>query len=254
MKQLQNKVALITGASSGIGSAAAKEFARQGAAVILTARRQKQLEDLVQDITTTGGTAIAISGDIRTESHAEILTRTAEQEFGGLDIAFNNAGILGQLGSAVDMTREDWQETLDVNLTSAFLLAKHQLPALQKRGGGSLIFTSSFVGYTTGMPGMAAYAASKAGLVGLTQVLAVEHGADNIRVNALLPGGTDTAMARSFATTPEAREYTQKLHLLNRLAQPEEIAQSAVFLASDAARFITGQTHIVDGGLSIFRQ
>jgi NAD(P)-dependent dehydrogenase (short-subunit alcohol dehydrogenase family) len=129
---------------------------------------------------------------------------------------------------------------------------KYQLPAMQKNGG-SLIFASSFVGYTVGMPNMAAYAASKAGLIGLTQSLATEFAIDNIRVNALLPGGTDTPMGRSVANTPDAVHFVEGLHALKRLAQPEEIAKSALYLASDLSTFTTGTALLCDGGISINR-
>ena len=150
-----------------------------------------------------------------------------------------------------DMMPAAWHETMDINLTSAFLGAKYQIPAMLERGGGSLIFTSSFVGYTAGMPGMAAYAAAKAGLIGLTQVLAAEYGPKGLRVNALLPGGTDTPGATT--TTPEARAFVEGIHALKRMAQPEEIARSALYLASDASSFTTGTALFADGGVSINR-
>lgn len=251
--QLENKVAILTGASSGIGYSAAKLFAREGAKLVVTARRQAALDRLVDEIESNGGEAVALVGDIREEATAEALVELARSRFGGLDIAFNNAGQLGAMGETPEISSEGWRETLETNLTSAFLGAKHQLPALLERGAGSMIFTSSFVGVTVGMPGMAAYAASKAGLVGLTQVLATEYGPRNIRVNALLPGGTDTEMAQAHSGTPEAREFVRGLHALKRIAQPEEIARAALFLASDAASFVTGQAILADGGISITR-
>ena len=151
------------------------------------------------------------------------------------------------------MALTQWHETLDTNLTSAFVGAKYQIPAMLARGGGSLIFTSTFVGHTLGLPGMAAYAASKAGLIGLTQVLAAEFGAQGVRVNALLPGGTDTPMGRAFTDTPESLAFVQHMHALKRLAQPEEIARSALYLASDASSFTTGIALLADGGVSICR-
>ena len=177
----------------------------------------------------------------------------AVSHFGGLDIAFNNAAILGAMGPVPEMSQTDWNQVIATNLTSAFLGAKYQLPAMAARKGGSLIFTSTFVGYTAGMPGMAAYAASKAGLIGLTQVLASEHGPQNIRVNALLPGGTDTPAGREFANTPESLAFVHNLHALKRMATPDEIAQSALYLASDASSFTTGSAMLVDGGVSINR-
>jgi len=251
MFELTNKVAIVTGASSGIGRATAKLFAENGASVVVAARRHGELDALVAEIVEDGGKARALAGDVRDETHARKLVELAVDAFGGLDIAFNNVGSVGKMGPISDLPAEDWHATLDTNLTAAFLGAKYQIPALIARGGGSLIFTSTFVGYTAGMPGMAAYAASKAGLIGLTQVLAAEHGPQGVRVNALLPGGTDTPSA-TFKT-PESREFVEGLHALKRVAQPEEIARSALYLASDASSFTTGAALLADGGLSINR-
>ena len=251
MNALANKVAIITGASSGIGRATAMLFANQGAKVIVGARRQAELDLLVSEIVASGGQAAAIVGDVRDEAYAKTLVDAAVDQFGGLDVAFNNAGTLGEIGATPDITLVSWNDTITTNLTSAFLGAKYQLPAMLQRGGGSLIFTSTFVGYTAGMPGVASYAASKAGLIGLTQALAVEFGAQGIRVNALLPGGTDTPMGRIMANTPESIAFISSLHALKRIATPEEIAKSALYLASDASSFTTGTAMLVDGGVSI---
>jgi NAD(P)-dependent dehydrogenase (short-subunit alcohol dehydrogenase family) len=253
MNQLSGKVAIVTGASSGIGRAAAKLFAQHGARVVVTGRRQAELDALVDEIGHGGGAALAVAGDIRDERLARALVEAAVGRFGGLDIAFNNAGVLGAAVPLAELSAADWSEVLDTNLTSAFLGAKHQIPAMLARGGGSLIFTSTFVGHSTGFPGMAAYAASKAGLVGLTRVIAVEYGARGIRANALLPGGTDTPLGRTVSNTPEALAFVEGLHALKRLARPEEIAQSALYLASDASSFTTGSCLMADGGVSINR-
>lgn len=253
MNALSGKVAIVTGASSGIGYETAKLFAREGAKVVVSARRQAELNALVAEIAGGGGEAIAVAGDIAHEDTARALVEVAVGSFGGLDIAFNNAGMTGQATPLTELSVADWNTILATNLSSAFLNAKYQIPAMLKRGGGSLIFTSTFVGHTVGFPGMAAYAASKSGLIGLMQVIAVEYGMRGIRANALLPGGTDTPMGRAFANTPEARAFVEGLYVLKRLAQPQEIARSALYLASDAASFTTGSSLIVDGGVSINR-
>lgn len=250
---LMNKVAIITGASSGIGRATAKLFAAKGAQIIVAARRQTELDALVQEISQTGGKATALAGDVKDETFAKQLVDLAISHFGGLDIAFNNAGIMGEPTATPDLATQDWEAIIRTNLTSAFLGAKYQLPAMMGRQGASLIFTSSFVGYTIGLPGAAAYAASKAGLLGLTQALAAEYGNHGIRVNALLPGGTDTDMGRAFANSPEALSQVQKLHALKRIATPEEIARSVLYLASELSSFMTGTALLVDGGVSICR-
>jgi NAD(P)-dependent dehydrogenase (short-subunit alcohol dehydrogenase family) len=255
MNVLAGKVAIVTGASSGIGRATALLFAREDAKVVVTARRQALLDELVAEIMEAGGEAVAIAGDVRDEALAQELVDAATHRFGGLDVAFNNAGSLGEMGSTPEVSLAGWRDTLDTNLTSAFLGAKYQVPAMIRRGGGSLIFTSSFVGYTVGMPGMAAYAAAKAGLIGLTQVLAAEFGAQRIRVNAILPGGTDTpaSITNRPDATPALLAFVENLHALKRMAKPEEIARSVLHLASEASSFITGTAFLVDGGVSISR-
>ena len=255
MNVLADKVAIVTGASSGIGRATALLFAREGAKLVVTARRRSQLDELVDEIKRAGGEAVAVAGDVRDEVLAKELVDTAVHRFGGLDVAFNNAGSLGEMAPTPQLSLAGWRDTLETNLTSAFLGAKYQVPAMIRRGGGSLIFTSSFVGYTVGMPGMAAYASAKAGLIGLTQVLAAEFGAQRIRVNAILPGGTDTpaSITNGPDATPAVLAFVENLHALKRMAKPEEIARSVLHLASDASSFITGTALLVDGGVSISR-
>ncbi|MFZ6863537.1 SDR family oxidoreductase [Undibacterium sp. Ji67W] len=253
MNYLANKVAIVTGASSGIGRATALLFAQMGASVVVGARRGGELNLLVEEIEMAGGRAVAVAGNAKDESFAAEMVQSANTIFGGLDIAFNNAGTLGEMGSTPDISVAGWKDTFDVNLTSAFYGAKHQIPAMVKRGAGSVIFTSTFVGYTVGFPGVAAYAASKAGLIGLTQSLAAEFGPKGVRVNAILPGGTDTPMGKQMTNSPEALTHVKNLHALKRLAKPEEIAQSVLYLASDMSSFMTGAAMLVDGGISINR-
>lgn len=250
---LEGKVALITGASSGIGHSTAKLFAKNGAKIIVGARRSAELEHLVDEITENGGQARYIAGDVKEEHYAKELVWLAQTEYGGLDIAFNNAGTLGAMGPVGDISLEGWNATIGTNLTSAFLGAKYQIPALLKNGKGSLIFTSTFVGHTVGFPGMSAYSAAKAGIIGLMRTLAAEYGPAGIRVNALLPGGTDTPMGQEVASDPETLKYIESIHALKRVATPDEIAQSALYLASDASSFMTGNTLLVDGGVSIYK-
>lgn len=255
MNALAGKIAIVTGASSGIGRAAALLFARDGARLVVTARRQPELDGLLAEIERAGGEAVPVAGDVKDESLAKKLVDTAVDRFGGLDVAFNNAGSNGAIGPVPEVSLAGWRDTLDTNLTSAFLGAKYQVPAMVDRGGGSIIFTSSFVGHTVGFPGMGAYAASKAGLVGLMQVLAVEFGARGVRANAILPGGTDTPMfaANQPGAAPGTRSFIEGLHALKRIASPEEIARSVLHLASDASSFMTGAVLLVDGGVSINR-
>ncbi len=251
--RLENKVAIITGASSGIGWSTAKLFAQEGAKLVITARRENLLEKLAAEILDAGGHVTYLAGDIQSEEHNKELVAKALSDFGRLDIGFHNAGIIGAQKSVLDISLSEWHDTVNTNLTSGFLCAKHQIPALLESGEGSLIFTSSFVGHASGIPNHSDYAASKAGIIGMVKALAVEFGPDALRVNALLPGGTDTPM--NFANAPDAGpevlDFVNSIHALKRIAKPEEIAKAAVFLASRDSSFVTGSAMLVDGGVSI---
>ena len=251
MRELENMTAIVTGATSGIGREAALAFAKAGARLVLGARRNNQLAEVVKEVEDLGAEAIAVSGDLREEAFAQALAETAQSRFGGLDVAFNNAGMLSAMGPVESLDPADWSEILSVNLTGAFYCAKYQVPLLRQSKSASLIFTSTFVGETVGMPGMSAYAASKAGVNGMMRCLAAELGPEGIRVNALMPGGTDTPMGDSFIDSPETKAFVESIHSLKRMAQPEEIAKAALFLASPASSFVTGTTLFADGGVSI---
>lgn len=253
MDRLRNKVAIVTGASAGIGRATALLFAAEGAKVVVGARRQKELDSLVDEIRTAGGQAAAVAGDVRSEDFQKALVAAAVDNFGRLDIAFNNAGVLGEGGPSTGVSEAGFAEAVAINLTASFLAAKHQIGQMERNGGGSVIFTSTFVGYSFAFPGGAAYAASKSGLIGLTQALAAEFGPKNVRVNAVLPGAVDTDMYRGLNDTAEKQAYITGLHALKRVATPDEIARSVLYLASDDASFVTGTASLVDGGVSITR-
>ncbi|SPK70116.1 Short chain dehydrogenase (plasmid) [Cupriavidus taiwanensis] len=253
MGRLSDKVALITGASSGIGRATALLFAAEDSRVVVGARRQAELDSLVAQIREAGGDAVALPGDVRSEDYASALVALAVERYGRLDIAFNNAGTLGEGGPSTEVSAEGWNDTIAINLTGSFLGAKHQIAQMLKHGGGSVIFTSTFVGYTVAFPGVAAYAASKSGLIGLTQALASEFGPQGIRVNAILPGAVDTDMYRTMNDTAESQSFITNLHALKRVATPEELARSVLYLASDDSSFVTGTASLADGGVSITR-
>ena len=245
--ELENKTIIVTGASSGIGAAAALLFATEGANVVLGARRVAELDRLASDIERAGGKASVLAGDAKDEGFAEALVDLAIKQFGGLDGAFNNVGIVGDTQPVADMSLGNWNDVIAVNLTSAFLAAKAQIPAMKQRGG-SIVFTSSFVGFSNGgMPGMGAYAASKAGLIGLVQSLASDHAVDGLRINSVLPGGTITPIS----SDPAVLEFIANLHPMKRMADAKEIAQAALFLLSDRSSFMTGSPMIVDGGMSV---
>ena len=242
--QLQDQVALITGASQGIGRATALSFAAQGAAVVLNARGEAGLAQVADEIRQAGGRVAWLAGDVQDENTHQALVALAQREFGGLDIAVNNAGSTGQIKPLAELTLAEWSHTIGSNLSSAFLGARHQIPAMLARGQGALVFTSSFVGSSVGLPGMAAYGAAKSALVGLVKGITADYGAQGIRANAIMSGGVDTAMAGDAAQ----RDWAASLHAMKRIARPEEIAAAALFLASPAASFVTGAALYVDGG------
>lgn len=249
--RLNNKIALITGASAGIGRASALRFAAEGAKLVLNARRPEPLQELAEQIRAAGGEVVVHAADVADPGTAQALVDLAQQSFGGLDIALNNAGMLGPGVPAAEFPVDAWREVMATNLDAAFHAARAQLPAMLARGGGSMVFVGTFVGHTVGFPGMAADASSKAGLIGLSQVIAAEYGARGVRSNVLLPGGTE--MGRQAAPTGDARDFVRSLHALKRMAEPEEIANAALFLASDESSFVTGSAMRVEGGVSITR-
>lgn len=243
---LAGKVALVTGASSGIGRAVALRLAAEGAALVLTARRRDLLERVAAEIRGAGGHVCVSAGDVaQPETHRQAV-QDAQREFGGLDIAVNNAGTAGPIKPLAEVGLDEWERTLSVNLTAAFLGARHQIPAMLERGGGALVFVSSFVGTSVGLPGMAAYGTSKAALMGLVKGITADYGAQGIRANALLPGGVDTDMAGN----QEQKDWAANLHAMKRIARADEIASAALFLASPMASFVTGSALYADGGNS----
>ncbi|MDR0252548.1 MAG: SDR family oxidoreductase [Brucellaceae bacterium] len=246
MGLLKDKVAIITGASSGIGRAAALMFSAEGASLVLNARGDAALQEVAQTIRAQGGQVETVTGDVSLPETHEALVETAVRTYGGLDIAFNNAAMIGVMKPLAEIELAEWNETLSSALTSAFLGARSQIPALLRRGGGSVIFTSSFVGIASGLPTMGAYAAAKAGLTGLVKGITADYAAQGIRANALIAGGTDTAMAGD----EQQKQWAAGLHAMKRIAQPEEIAAAALFLASPMASFVAGSALFADGGNS----
>ena len=244
--RLQGKVALVTGAAGGIGAATALRFAREGALVAVNDARADGLEAVADDIRKAGAKALVVAGDVTKKADCERLVKAATDAFGRLDILINNAGI-NRDAMAAKMTEEQWDAVLDVNLKGTFLCAQAALPGMRERAWGRVVNTSS-IG-SLGNIGQANYAASKAGVIGLTKTLALEYAKYGVTVNAVAPGPVMTSM---LAGVPDAiRDKIVAQVPVGRIAGPEEIANVHVFLCSDEASFITGQVIFADGGMSV---
>jgi NAD(P)-dependent dehydrogenase (short-subunit alcohol dehydrogenase family) len=245
---LTGKVALITGASRGIGAAAAHAFARAGAAVALAARDAGALGEVAGAVTAAGGTAIAIPADVTNEDAVAKLVRVATERLGGLHMAFNNAGGFDYARAPLAETpTATFDAVLAANLRGAFLCVKHEIPAMLACGGGAIVNTASVAGLSGGAPGISPYVAAKHGLVGLTRTVALDYADEGIRVNALAVGPTRTG--RLAAWTDQEKQAAIRAIPMGRFGRPEEVAAAAVWLCSDEAAFITGVTLPVDGGL-----
>ncbi len=247
MSRLENKIALITGAGSGIGRACALALARDGARVALVGRRKNLLEEVANQF---GDSALVLAGDIRRKPDIDRVVAQTVSHFGGLNVLVNSAGVL-HIGTAEQITEEQWDETFDVNVRGLWLLSRAVLPHLRKAGGGSIINIASVLGIN-GARNRASYAPSKGAVVLLTKCMAVDHGQENIRVNAICPSFIETdltAAVLSQAPDPAAvRRERAAAHPLGRLGQPEDIAGLAVYLASDESAWVTGAAFPVDGG------
>lgn len=245
--KLQGKVALVTGAASGIGAATARLFACEGASIVVADRMSTKA--IAEAIHAAGGRAIGVEGDV---SHADTARKVIDRAlatFGRLDILVNNAGVGGP-GSIEATTEEDWDRVLAVNVKSGFLCSKYALPHLRDAGGGVILFTASIAGLE-GVLNLASYAASKAAIINLARSMALDHAHEGIRVNVVCPGATDTPMLRGGLEKSgiPIEVFAARLPT-RRLVIPEEIAEAFLFLASSAARSITGQTLVIDGGFT----
>jgi NAD(P)-dependent dehydrogenase (short-subunit alcohol dehydrogenase family) len=248
--RVAGKVALITGGASGIGRATALLFAREGAAIALTDVNADAGQRVADEIAQSGGRALSEPVDVTRAADCQRLVEHAIRKFGRIDILFNNAGIIRR-ATVLDLSEEDWDRVMAVNVKSIYLLSREVIPHMQKAGGGTIINTASGWGLTGGAKA-AVYCASKGAVVLLTKAMAIDHGPQNIRVNCICPGDTDTGMLRE-----EARQLGEEnssflaesaKRPLGRVGTPEEIAQAALYLASDASSFVTGTALVVDGG------
>jgi len=251
---MKEKVVLITGASSGIGRATAESFASKGAKIVVAARRIKELESLVASIEAKGGKASAIRTDVSDANSVEQMVNHTIEVFGRLDYAINNAGIEGKLKGITDLTEDDWDQVLDINLKGTFLCMKYEAKAMLNQDNGGAIVNIGSVNSFLGFPTGSAYVTSKHGLVGLTSSISAELAPKGIRVNLICPGITDTPMHHRLRGIVGDDLYDKGLlptvHV-QRIGRPEEIAQAIVFLCSDESSYISGSTLVVDGGLTL---
>jgi NAD(P)-dependent dehydrogenase (short-subunit alcohol dehydrogenase family) len=251
-RTMAGKVALITGGSSGIGRSAGVLFAREGAQVIIAARRIDEGEQTVQMIREAGGDALFVRADVSQAAAVQALVHTCVERYGRLDYAVNNAGIEGSLVPLIDYSEDDWDAIIAINLKGVWLCMKAEIIQMQKNGGGAIVNISS-VGGLIGFPRMGPYVATKHGIIGLTKTAALEYATANIRVNVICPGLIDTPMADRFVEGMhtagiDAEQIVLSLAPLKRRGTPAEIAEAAVWLCSDAASYVTGHAMVVDGG------
>jgi NAD(P)-dependent dehydrogenase (short-subunit alcohol dehydrogenase family) len=249
LNRLENKVALITGGGSGIGKASCLLFAREGAKVVVV--DLKGAEATADEIRANGGDAHAFSADVSKAKDCEAMVKFAEEQFGGLHIAFNNAGIFDAADESVTNTSEDvWDRVIDINLKGVFLGCKYEVPALLRAGGGSIINTASFVAVMGAAVPQIAYTASKGGVLAMTREIAVEFARQNIRANSLCPGPVETPLLAELLADP-ARRNRRLVHIpAGRFARAEEMANAALFLASDESSYVNATSFLVDGGIT----
>jgi len=249
--RLEGKVALITGAASGIGRESALLFAAEGARVVVVDVLAERADETVSLVAEAGGEASAVVADVSQSADCEGMVRHAEESFGGLHVLFNNAGIMDSRDGDAEQTDEDiWDRTMAINLKGVFFGCKYGIPALRRSGGGSVINTASFVALLGAATPQLAYTASKGGVLAMTRELAVLHARENIRVNALCPGPLRTELLMSFLDSEEKRQRRLVHVPMGRFGEASEMAQAALYLASDESSYTTGATFSVDGGIT----
>jgi NAD(P)-dependent dehydrogenase (short-subunit alcohol dehydrogenase family) len=246
---LEGKIALVTGASSGIGRAAAIAFARNGAKVLAADMTEEAGNETVKLIKAAGGEAIFTKCDVARADNAEALIALAVKTWGRLDCAYNNAGIAGKIARTADDTEENFDRIMAVNLRGVWLCMKYEIRQMTKQGGGGAIVNTASAAGLVGSHGMPAYTASKHGVIGLTKTAALEYARANIRVNAVCPGVIDTAMVAGMVSShPRLKDALVGVEPVARMGKPSEIAEAVTWLLSDAASFVTGHPMVIDGG------
>jgi NAD(P)-dependent dehydrogenase (short-subunit alcohol dehydrogenase family) len=246
--ELEGKVGLVTGGTSGIGRDTAVLFAKAGAKVVVSGRREPEGQETIELIGAAGGDGLFVKADVSKASDVETLIQKAVERFGRLDIAFNNAGIEGVWVPIVRQSEEDWDRTIDINLKGVWLCLKYEIRQMLLQGGGGAIVNMASVVGLIGAAGAAAYSASKHGVMGLTKAAALETARNGIRINAVCPAAVETTMAERLYNAPAVHKYVLSCHPVGRFGRPAEIAEAVVWMCSDRASFMTGQSLVIDGG------
>ncbi|MCD6233075.1 glucose 1-dehydrogenase [bacterium] len=244
--RLENKIAIITGAGSGIGRATALLFAKEGAKVVVADWSEEGGKETVKEIENQGGEGIFVKTDVSKKEDVEKMKNECLEKFSRIDILVNNAGIL-KFSAFHETREEDWDKVIDVNLKSVFLCSKAVIPEMLKRGKGKIINTASIAGLV-GFDKIGPYCASKGGMIALTREMALEYAPKKINVNCIAPGVMKTAMTKDMLADPQTKEFLEQNTLYPRLGKPEDIAQAAIYLASDESDFVNGEILVVDGG------
>ncbi len=251
MGRLENKVALITGAGGGIGRASSLLFAAEGARIVCVDLNEATVAETVEMVTAAGGDAITVKADVSSDDDSRVMVAAAEETFGGLHVMFNNAGIMhSDDGDSQSTSEAIWDLTMNINAKGVFLGCKHGIPAIKRSGGGSIINTASFVAHLGAATPQIAYTASKGAVLALTRELAVVHAREGIRINALCPGPLRTELLMKFLDTDEKKQRRLVHVPMGRFGLAEEMAKSALFLASDDSSYVTGTEFLVDGGIT----
>jgi len=247
-KELEGKVALVTGGTSGIGRETAVLFAKAGAKVVVAGRREPEGNEAVELIRAAGGDGLFVKTDVSKAAEVEVLVEKAVEKFGRLDIAFNNAGIEGVWVPILKQSEEDWDRTIGINLKGVWLCLKYEIRQMLKQGGGGAIVNMASITGLVGGAGAAAYSASKHGVIGLTKSAALETARSKIRINAVCPAVVETSMGERLFSAPAVHKYVLSCHPIGRFGKPAEIAEAVVWMCSDRASFMTGQSLVLDGG------
>jgi NAD(P)-dependent dehydrogenase (short-subunit alcohol dehydrogenase family) len=246
--ELQGKVAIVTGGTSGIGKDTAVLFAKAGASVVVAGRREAEGKETVELIRAAGGDGLFVKTDVARAAEVQALVKKTVEKYGRVDIAFNNAGIEGAASPITEQSEEDWDRTMGINLKGVWLCLKYEIQQMLKQGSGGAIVNMASVAGLLGAAGLATYCSSKHGVLGLTKSAALETASSGIRINAVCPAVIETAMAERLFGAPEVEKHMRGMHPIGRFGRPMEIAEAVLWMCSERASFMTGQSLVMDGG------